>query len=199
MKRVYIPGGPNRCLNYRNAVVRCGGAVTEDPAEAEMLLLTGGGDVEPKLYGAENTASLGIKPERDQGELALLDRFWREGKEIFGICRGMQLINVWLGGTLLQDISGHSQIGDRDSFHGSCIASSFMYDIFGESVTVNSAHHQAVDRLGDGLRAIQWAQDGTVEAVVHESGLIAAVQWHPERVGETGDRLIRAILGREKK
>ena len=63
MKRVYIPGGPERCQNYREAVVRCGGVVTELPEEAQMLLLTGGGDVEPWRYGAENTASLGIDDE----------------------------------------------------------------------------------------------------------------------------------------
>lgn len=194
MKRVYIPGGSDRCLNYRNAVMRCGGSLTENTEEADLLILTGGGDVEHWRYGAENTASIGLKPERDEAELALLKQFLQDGKQVLGICRGMQIINVFFGGTLHQDIPGHGQVEDADSFHTSRIAPSLLYDIYGDAVVVNSAHHQAVDRLGDGLQAIQWAEDGTMEAMVHERYPVLAVQWHPERVGETGDQLFRVIL-----
>lgn len=198
MKCVYIPGGPERCLNYRNAVARCGGSLAENADEAELLILTGGGDVEPWRYGAENAGSYGMKPERDENELALIEKFLGEGKQVFGICRGMQLINVYFGGTLFQDIPGHSQIEGEDSVHGSRTEESFLRKLYGETVQINSAHHQAADRLGRGLRVIQWAEDGTVEAMIHESLPVLAVQWHPERFGATGDALFRALMGTEK-
>jgi len=199
MKRVYIPGGPERCLNYRNAVLRCGGSLTETAEEAELLFLTGGGDVEPWRYGAENAGSYGMNPERDENELALLEKFLKDGKQVFGVCRGLQLINVYFGGTLFQDIPSHSQIEGKDSVHGSRTEESFLRELYGEELQINSAHHQAADRLGKGLRVIQRAEDGTVEALIHESLPVLGVQWHPERFAPTGDALIRALMGTEEK
>ena len=192
MKGVYIPGDPVRFVNYRRCVERCGG-VYVDAEAADMLLLPGGGDVEPWRYGAENTASA-VEPGRDEAEFRLLETFLAAGKPILGVCRGLQVINVYFGGTLHQDIPGHSQVQGRDRRHGSRIAPSILRELYGDALEVNSAHHQAVDRLGAGLRAVQWGEDGVVEALVHDCFPILALQWHPERLEETGERLFRALL-----
>ena len=106
---------------------------------------------------------------------------WRK-KPVLGICRGLQVLNVFFGGTLIQDLPGHSQAAGRDRLHRVRTAPSPLQDLFGETLVVNSAHHQAADRLGQGLRAVQWAIDGTVEAVIHQSLPVWGVQWHPERL-----------------
>lgn len=105
------------------------------------------------------------------------------------------MINVLLGGTLHQDIPGHRQSGNDELRHGSRTVDPLLLSLYGERFVVNSTHHQAIDRLGEGLRAVQWADDGTVEAVRHETLPIFAVQWHPERHHEPieGWRLFEAL------
>lgn len=199
-KTVYIWGDPERFANYRRWVASAGGrAVFGEEAGREAvkwdaLLLPGGGDLEPWRYGQENTASRGLEPERDEAELRLLQEFTAAGKPVLGVCRGLQTINVFFGGTLVQDIPGHSAWKEGDRLHGVRTASSRIF--WGEGPTVNSAHHQAADRLGSGLRAVQWAEDGVVEALRHERLPVWAVQWHPERLGNPapGRRLMEAFL-----
>lgn len=196
---VYIWGEAERYQNYRRAVERAGGTVRfgGDPAVCDGLLLPGGGDLEPWRYGQINTASRGLEPERDEAELALLTYFTQLRRPVLGICRGLQTINVFFGGTLCQDIPGHSQQHGEDSLHSVRTAPSLLRDVCGERCTVNSAHHQAVDRLGTGLRAVQWAADGVVEALCHRTLPVWGVQWHPERLeGPAGLRLIQKFLSR---
>lgn len=201
-KTVYIWGKPRRFANYRRWVESAGGqAVFGDAAEGQekrwdALLLPGGGDLEPWRYGQENTASRGLEPERDEAELRLLQDFTSAGKPVLGVCRGLQTINVFFGGTLLQDIPGHRAVEGADRLHAVRTAPSPLRRLFGERLTVNSAHHQAADRLGSGLRAVQWAGDGVVEALCHERLPVWAVQWHPERLGDRspGRRLMEAFL-----
>ena len=91
---------------------------------------------------------------------------------------------------------GHAAADGKDSFHAVCTVRSPLLAVCGPVCRVNSAHHQAVDALGRGLRAIQWAEDGTVEALCHDCLPIWGVQWHPERLpGELGERLFQAFLG----
>lgn len=193
--------------NYMEAVQSAGGhvRVSEHPADAVGcggLLLPGGGDLEPWRYGQENLASRSLEPERDQAELELLDWFLAERKPVLGICRGMQTINVFFGGTLIQDLPGHSAVSEIDRLHAVRTAPSVLWALYVEQVIVNSAHHQAVGRLGAGLEAVQWAPDGIVEALVHRSLPVWAVQWHPERLRSTrhkagaadGDRIFRSFL-----
>lgn len=118
-----------------------------------------------------------------------------EGR-VLGICRGHQVINVFFGGTLVQDLPGHGAAGDIDRLHFVRTAASPLRELYGERHVVNSAHHQAVDRLGSGLRALQWAPDGTVEALCHRTLPVWGVQWHPERTGGylDGVRLFRWFL-----
>ena len=158
------------------------------------LLLPGGGDWEPWRYGQENTASRNLDPDRDAWELTLLQRFTEARKPVLGICRGMQSVNVFFGGTLLQDIPGHSQIAGEDRIHPVRTAPGPLADL--ALSRVNSAHHQAADRIGSGLRVVQWAEDGVPEALIHEILPVWGVQWHPERFGETGARLFRFFLSR---
>lgn len=193
----FVWGKPEQYKNYRTAVEAAGGKLCfgGDPERCDFLLLPGGGDLEPWRYGQENTASHGLEPERDSAELELIDRFVTLRKPVFGVCRGMQTINVFFGGTLIQDMQGHSTVKGSDRYHKVRTAVSPLGDLCGEAPIVNSAHHQAVDRLGTGLQAVQWAPDGIVEAVCHRSLPVWAVQWHPERLDTPmGKRVIRAAV-----
>ena len=197
MASVYIWGEASRYENYRQAVEAAGGTVRfGGPTDGcGALLLPGGGDMEPWRYGRDNTASRGLEPERDTAELMLLERFTAAGKPVLGICRGIQVINVFFGGTLCQDLPGHSAVDGHDSFHTVRTARSPLLAVCGPLCRVNSAHHQAADAPGRGLRAVQWAEDGAVEAVCHDCLPVWGVQWHPERLpGELGGRLLRAFL-----
>ena len=165
-KTVYIWGGPERFANYRRWVESAGGrAVFGDASDGQgrkwdALLLPGGGDLEPWRYGQENTASRGLEPERDEAELRLLQEFTALGKPVLGVCRGLQTINVFFGGTLAQDVPGHGAWEEGDRLHGVRTAPSPLRPLWGERMTVNSAHHQAADRLGSGLRAVPRPLDG---------------------------------------
>ena len=187
---------PANFENYRLALTSLGALLTEDPAAADALLLPGGGDVDPRRYGQEIDGSENIDPDRDARELALIDAFRGAGKPILGICRGHQLINVAFGGTLHQHIEGHSRIDGRDRIHASRTLDPLLTRLYGERFPVNSAHHQSVDRLAPGFEAVQWADDGTVEAMRHRTLPIFSVQWHPERLREPTDgwRLLGALL-----
>ncbi|MCI8329889.1 MAG: gamma-glutamyl-gamma-aminobutyrate hydrolase family protein [Oscillibacter sp.] len=187
-KAVYIWGQMEKYANYRRAVETAGGRAffgRESTGQAERwdaLLLPGGGDLEPWRYGQENTASRNLEPERDAAELELLAEFTAAGKPVLGICRGLQAVNVFFGGSLLQNIPGHSAHGGADRLHSVRTAPSSLGRLLGEQALVNSAHHQAVDRLGSGLQAVQWAGDGVVEGLCHRRFPVWAVQWHPERL-----------------
>ena len=146
-------------------------------ARCDGLLLAGGGDLHPARYGQPvQHSGLSIDPVRDEEDQALCHAFFSLGKPILGICRGMQAVNVFLGGTLRQHIEGHSGCCHRVR----CIPR--LAALAGAAPTVNSYHHQAVDVLAPSLHAAAWADDGTVEAVIHETAPLLGVQWHPERM-----------------
>lgn len=184
---VLVPVPENGFENYRRGLEAVGCRAlfsTELRAHSgcQGLLLPGGGDLEPWRYGCGNTASRDLDPARDARELALLDEFAATGRPVLGICRGLQLINVGFGGTLIQDLPGHSAWQRIDRLHWVQTAPGPFREWAGPGAVVNSAHHQAADRLGSGLAAVQWAPDGTVEALCHRARPIWAVQWHPERL-----------------
>ena len=185
--QIYLWGDPGQYGTYQAAIRRAGGEplLSRDVGAASGcagLLLPGGGDVAPWRYGQRNFASRSIEPERDAAEWALLMQFAAAGKPVLGICRGMQSINVFFGGTLLQDLPGHAAASGADRLHTVWSAPSPLLELWGETCITNSAHHQAVDHLGHDLQAVQWAPDGTVEALLHRALPIWAVQWHPERL-----------------
>ena len=159
------------------------------------LVLTGGGDVDPRLYGAEpHRLTAHVCRERDDLERELIEEAAREDLPVLGICRGLQILNVARGGTLLQHIEGH-----RDVDHGVHFEpDSRIAEILGRpEYGVNSRHHQAVERPGYGLEVTARAPDGTVEAVEDPSRrFLLAVQWHPEDRPTTPDRRVFAAFAR---
>ena len=195
MEKIFLGWRKLPFPNYTAAIESLGLKLErEEPDGCDALLLPGGGDIHPRFYGGPIGGAKDIDTARDEYELALFRRFIGHGKPIVGICRGLQLVNVALGGTLRQHIEGHSQINGVDRVHDVRTDDRLLRTLYGERFRVNSAHHQAVDRLGAGLRAAAWADDGTIEAVRHETLPIFAVQWHPERFGREGAALLRKIL-----
>lgn len=166
---VLIGGTDGLYENYCAALhaVGCGVYLSHNGTDCpvcDALLLPGGGDILTSL---------------DEREYLLIQSFVDTGRPILGICRGMQALNVWFGGTLHTHIPGH-QLPQGDMVH-TTHTSGLLKILLGQKPTVNSNHHQAIAQLGKGLAAIQWANDGIVEAVCHESLPIWGVQWHPER------------------
>jgi putative glutamine amidotransferase len=169
------------------------------------LVLSGGPDLDPQSYGRRPHPQLGpIESEIDTFELALCAAALAEGTPMLGICRGMQLLNVAGGGTLHQHIP---DLGIRDVLHragaGELASHRVRVDpqsrlaelVGAEPLEVNSFHHQAVDRLAPGLRAVAWAPDGIIEAVEAADGEpVFGVQWHVESL--THDPRHLALLAR---
>ena len=170
--------------------------VSSGLAGCSGLLLTGGVDVDPALYGeAPHPQTQPSVRARDEMELALLREALAAGLPVFAICRGLQLLNVCLGGTLLQHIDNEIHVVDEGNvsrWHDVSVAEdSRLYGVLGRSrVVVNSRHHQAVtrDRLAAGLRISATSDDGLVEAVEGTAQRwLTAVQWHPERLETESD------------
>jgi putative glutamine amidotransferase len=162
------------------------------------ILFTGGGDIDPQVYGGEAHPSVsGVDADRDRVEFALIRRAAAEKMPFFGICRGIQTVNVALGGTLYSDISAqlpnslphpHDPFTERKVLPHtiSVEAGSRLAVILGSTkLPVNSLHHQGIQRLAESLRPLAYAPDGLIEAIElpgHPFGL--AVQWHPEWLQE---------------
>lgn len=158
----------------------------KEASDCDGLILPGGGDITPAFFGEENRGSRNIDTELDILQLEILDMALEKKLPVLGICKGIQLINVGLGGTIIQDIAtGGCHAYDRgDKYHPSVISKgSWLHPLYGESLIINSAHHQALGKLGGGLHAVQFCPlDGCIEAVAHESLPVIGVQWHPERI-----------------
>jgi putative glutamine amidotransferase len=201
---------PRSWLNhtYLRAVQQAGGIPVLVPAQLEDaaldalwsrldgILLTGGGDVAPGRFGEERHATVAeVSDDRDRLEIEVVERAVHAGRPLLAICRGIQVLNVALGGSLHQDIASdtgsaipHSQTEPRDH-------PTHAVKVMGEGtrlgttlgaleIAVNSMHHQAVKRLGRGLRDVAWAPDGIIEGVEmpETDALVLGVQWHPEEL-----------------
>jgi putative glutamine amidotransferase len=198
--------------NYADQVAAAGGIPVLLPPvpgiaaavdRLDGVLLTGGGDIDPGRYGAQpHPATSRVSESRDAAELELLGAAVAAGKPVLGVCRGMQLVNVARGGTLCQHLhndAGHTPAPGTFGSHPVRVAAgSRLAGILGANgtaVDVPTAHHQAIDRLGDGLVATAWAADGVIEAVERTAArgpFFVAVQWHPE--AGTDPRLIKALV-----
>ncbi len=161
--------------------------------DCDALVLTGGKDVAPELYADWPDETVQVDSARDGVEFGLIDTGVQRRLPIFGICRGLQVLNVYFGGNLIIDLEkyygrNHRAVSeDEDRYHGVRLfeSSRLRQFIKLESGQVNSAHHQAADRIGRGLKVAARADDGTVEAIESSDDLpskIVAVQWHPERI-----------------
>ncbi len=186
-------------LGYVDAVAAAGGrpivlpplpsAVAETLGALDGLILCGGPDLDPALYGQQPVgATTAVAPERDAAELALLRAALLADLPVLGICRGMQLINVVHGGSLVQhlpDAVGHdghrTRPGHFDVHPVTVDPASRVGAIVASPAEVCSGHHQGLDEIGDRLRAVAWADDGSVEAVeAPEREFLLGVLWHPE-------------------
>lgn len=163
--------------------------------ECDGLLMPGGDDIDPKHYGREREAKCGkSNPVQDSGELAVLETFLTTGKPILCICRGEQLMNVYCGGTLHQDITDRQKCKHSD-FAGrgkgchkvSVMPGTKLHDILGSDVCfVNSMHHQAADTVPEGLAVSAVSEDGIVEGLEKKDHpFFLGVQWHPEHMSAT--------------
>jgi putative glutamine amidotransferase len=198
--------------DYARAIIEAGGLPVHLPIDVDPglatkrldgVLLTGGADIDPIRFDAGRHPEVTmIERERDAFEFALLGEALHHEVPVLGICRGMQVINVHLGGTLNQHIPEHSRydVGSSGFAHSVKVDDgSILCSLYGESVDVNSLHHQTIDRIGDGLTVTARADDGTIEGM--ESGdTIVAVQWHPEMMdGRPDDPLFRWIVERTRR
>ena len=157
--------------------------------QADGLFLSGGMDVSPICYGKVQDTFCGpVDHKRDLLEILLVRAFIQEKKPILGICRGFQMLNVFFGGTLYQDILAETgYVHPYDSIHDiRAEAGSPLDTLFGRKFTVNSLHHQSIKTLGKGLIPIAYAENGPfIEGYIHEELPIIAVQFHPERMTGT--------------
>ncbi|MBO9618204.1 MAG: gamma-glutamyl-gamma-aminobutyrate hydrolase family protein [Niabella sp.] len=164
-------------------------------ANCDGIVLSGGVDISPEYYQGDITyanAPEGFQKDRDDFETAVFAATQKNGIPVLGICRGMQLVNCIYGGSLEQDLGEkntvHRVANNLDKVHGvTVVAGSLLYDITGsEHVAVNSAHHQALGRIGTNLRVTATSADGVAEALEWQDATYASfllcVQWHPERM-----------------
>jgi len=157
-----------------------------NPFDFDSLIVPGGVDVNPKLYNEENNGSIRIDNELDKLEMEVIDDFVKANKPILGICRGLQIINVYFGGNLIQDIEQketHTPSDNQDKIHEIEIkGDNFLKELYGRRFVVNSYHHQAIKRLADNFEILAKSDDGIIEAIKHKELPIIAVQFHPERM-----------------
>ncbi|HTI09375.1 MAG TPA: gamma-glutamyl-gamma-aminobutyrate hydrolase family protein [Puia sp.] len=193
--------------------------------QCDGLVLSGGVDIEPSLYGGrfdyEKAPLNGWQKDRDLFEQSVLLAAWDAGLPVLGVCRGLQLINVSCRGTLVQDLGAagdevHENVTGMDKRHPvRVLEGTLLANITGrQRGEANSAHHQAIDRLGEGLRVNSLAADGTIEGIEWAEGdgrpFMIAVQWHPERMftnnladtflyKEIRDRYVQEVRSKLKK
>jgi len=194
MKKILIAGYADSTRNYQHAFTHLfvpfdtlSDTSFPDLSQYSGLVLPGGGDIEPSLFGAVNQGSRGIDEALDRLQLQALDAFIKTERPVLGICKGLQILNVYFGGTILQDLpeaslhihkyEGADKIHPTKAAHGT-----FVEQLYGSLPITNSAHHQAVGAVGDGLRVAEYSQDFVIEAMYHKSLPVLGVQWHPERM-----------------
>jgi putative glutamine amidotransferase len=209
-------GAASLSTNYTDAIAKAGGIpvvlpIVDDPALAEGILakldgvvFSGGPDLDPAEYGEEIlNETVSIDAVRDRSDLLLARAALASGKPVLAICRGEQLMNVVLGGTLYQDLPTQVEgvLPHRDTTHMIGVEKgSVLYDLFGsDSLLVNTFHHQAVKDVAPGSRVTAYSPDGIVEA--YENDNVLAVQFHPERMFQADPswlKLFRYLVDKAK-
>lgn len=197
--------------NYVTAVTNAGGTplllppINTDTSVLDVLdglIIVGGVDVDPKNYGAQPHPKTSAQPERDDHDIALTKAALEKDVPLFAICRGLQILNVALGGTLHQhvpDLPAQSNYQPAPGVFGQVDFTtkdgSLAQNILGETATAPCYHHQSIDKLGDGLCSTAVAKDGTVEVVESATpkNWVLGVQFHPEENGQDA-RLFKAFI-----
>lgn len=204
-------------IDYTKAVVAAGGipiiipitenldVIKEQMSLIDGLILSGGQDVTPTIYGQD--FKVGIKrvcPERDKHEMIVFKEFLKTNKPMLGICRGMQLMNICLKGTLFQDLkySNEKILQHIQEFYPELPTheinieeGNLLYELFGKNIRTNSFHHQAIDELGEKLEVIARTSDNIVEAIyMREHPFFYGVQWHPEMMTARGSSEMKKIF-----
>jgi putative glutamine amidotransferase len=202
---------------YLDAVVAAGGMPVLLPpvgrwqaahlSRVDGLVLAGGADIDPSRYGqAPHDRTGTLRLDRDASEFTLFHLALEADLPVLAVCRGVQLVNTALGGSLHQhvpDVVNHSTHNPRPGVFGvndvKLAPGSAVAGLIGDHVTVRCHHHQAIDQLAGGLTATGWAEDGTVEAVeMPEAAFVLGVQWHPEEDGQDV-RLFRGLVEAAKR
>jgi anthranilate synthase component 2/putative glutamine amidotransferase len=203
---------------YVDVVVRAGGIpVLLPPVDLpgaaaavvdglDALVLTGGADVDPSEYGAERDAqTVGVRPDRDRWDQELLAAALERDLPVLAVCRGLQVLDVALGGSLHQHVpdvvghDGHRPVpGTFGTTHVKVRPGTRLAELVGDEVDVACHHHQSIDRLADGLEVVAEADDGTIEAVqLRDRSFVIGVQWHPEELGDL--RLFTALVAEARR
>lgn len=206
-------------VQYAERIARAGGIPVWIPNVADsldseaylqridMLLLSGGEDVHPKYYKEDvQVDNMKLREQRDRTELPLIRAFWEENRPVLAVCRGLQSLNVALGGTLYQDLeqfpnaANHRREGPQyaQTHPVRIIPDSHLAQVVGaDELTVNTSHHQMIKDVAPGLRAVAWsAPDGIIEAVEPtDDRPVLAVQWHPEMMDDdSSERLFKQLI-----
>lgn len=198
--------------NYIEAVENAGGvplilpiisdknAIKLQLGNIDGLIISGGYDVNPLIYGEEPAQKLGfIYPARDEYDINVIEAALELKKPILGICRGIQILNVFFGGTLYQDLElidgcfiKHLQSSTPDTVgHTVNIEKETrLFTILGSKAVTNSFHHQAIKELAPGLKISAKSEDGIIEGIESENGLIMGIQWHPEMLAKTHKEML---------
>ena len=188
MKEILLTAGRSEPVNYIRALENAGARATLAKAGMDFsafdgLVLCGGGDVNPVLYEQRNRGSYGISEERDNLDLACIHAFVLANKPVLGICRGIQVINIAFGGTLIQHLdTAENHIAPGYDVEHELKATDRIEKIFGRCFMANSSHHQGVGRVGRGLTPVAFSNDGVIEGLVHDYLPFLGVQFHPERM-----------------
>ncbi len=214
MKKVLIAGHAAKTANYEKALTNIGARPVTSlhvpcPDEYDALLLPGGGDIDPVLFGQMNNGSRDIDAALDRIQLMILKEFVWGKKPVLGICKGIQLINIFFGGDLIQHLPSYKshEYSGRDQVHKTHAADkSFLASLYGREFSVNSAHHQGLGTAGRNISFVQYAEDGVVEGLCHDTLPVIGVQWHPERMCfdravsslPDGSRLLEYFLSLER-
>jgi len=200
--RRWVPGAEAQILS-------CVTGTFSEIDRCDALLLTGGGDVHPKFYGRDEDVTLarGVKVGRDLFEFDIIREAMGRGMPVMGICRGMQVFNVAMGGSLIPDIEAAGFVSHRrgdapERLHRVNVTKgSLLNGIAGVTEgTVNSSHHQSVGTVGRGLCVSARSEDGIIEALEWQDRagkpFVLLVQWHPERMSDTSGRFSRNLVER---
>lgn len=189
-KHVLIAGLQDFTQNYQAALHSSGmecevSLFLNDISTFDGLLIPGGGDIDPSYFHQHNLGSRNINAKLDEKQISLMDAFVKAEKPILGICKGMQIINVYFGGDIIQNLktSKTHAFNELDMVHHTrAVKGSFIQHLYGNTLFTNSAHHQGCGLLGRNLLPAQYAYDEVLEALYHTKLPIIAVQWHPERM-----------------